>query len=281
MDFKNLQNFIPLEDKVRDYQGEDRIVSSHELAERLGDTPSVCVPTGLGMLDNIIGGAEEGELIVVTGPSGEGKTTLLMSITQNIKEPSAWFTLEVTPKQFIRKMKSRGDLPLFYLPNENTKSSMDWVEERIVESVVKFKTKVIFIDHVHSILSSARYTNNVSLEIGEMVQRVKDIAIKYNLIIYLIAHCKDNSTNPQAEIRKEDIRDSGMIVRIADTVLGVWRIKNDDSVDSKRRPLDLDPTDTKAKLRVLKNRRTGNLGAVTLWHKDHYLSDIDPVYQYE
>lgn len=281
MDFKNLNNFTPIEDRVRDYKGEDRIVSSHELAERLGDKPSVVVPTGLSMLDNIIGGAEEGELIVVTGPSGEGKTTLLMTITQNINEPSAWFTLEVTPKQFIRKMKSRGELPLFYLPNENTKSSMDWVEERIVESVVKFQTKVVFIDHVHSILSSARYTNNVSLEIGEMVQRVKDIAIKYNLIIYLIAHCKDNGTNPNAEIRKEDIRDSGMIVRIADTVLGVWRVNNDDALDSKRRPLDLRPEDVKAKVRVLKNRRTGNLGSLFVYHKDHYLSDIDPTYPYE
>lgn len=276
----NLENYISAEEKLRDYAGEDRIVSSHELAERLGDTPSVTVPTGIELLDNIMGGAEEGELIVVTGPSGEGKTTLLMSITQNITVPSAWFTLEVTPRQFIRKMKAQGELPLFYLPNENTKSSIEWVEQRVIESVLKYNTKVIFIDHVHSILSSARYSNNVSLEIGEMVQRVKDMAIKHNLIIYLIAHCRDNNVNPNAEIRKEDIRDSGMIVRIADTVLGVWRVNNDSTLDQKTRPRELNPGDCKAKVRVLKNRRTGDLGTTFLYHKDHYLSDTDPIYPY-
>jgi len=208
-------------------------------------------------------------------------TTMLMSITQNLTEKSAWFTLEVTPQQFIRKMKARGVLPEFYVPNENTESHIKWLEERIIESVVKYNTRIIFIDHIHMIMSLAKYQQNISLEIGDLVQRIKQLAIKYGLVIFLIAHCLDNKTAPTAEIRKEDIRDSGMIIRIADTILGVWRIRNDDDVDVKRRPNDLDENDNKAKVRVLKNRKTGKLGAIALYHYDHYLTEHDPRYPYD
>jgi replicative DNA helicase len=270
-----------LEEQLLDYTGEDRMVSSYELAERLGDAPPKTAKLGIGTLDRILEGVEPGELIVVTGPSGEGKTTLLMTITQNLTEPSAWFTLEVTPQQFIRKMKARGKLPLFYIPNENTESHIKWLEERIIESIVKFNTRIIFIDHVHMIISLAKMQGNVSLEIGDVVQQLKKLAVKYNLIMFLVAHCTDNKTQPTAEIRKEDIRDSGMIVRISDTVLGVWRVKNDDEITSKRRPADLEETDNKAKVRVLKNRRTGGVGALFMWHHNHYLTEHDTRYPYD
>lgn len=268
-------------EKLLDYSGEDRMVSSHELAEKLGDKGPDVIRTGVDTLDRLLEGVEPGELVIVTGPSGEGKTTLLMSVTQNLKFPSAWFTLEVTPRQFIKKMKARGNLPLFYLPNEVTEQHVKWILERIVESVVKYNTRIIFIDHIHSIMSLEHFSGNASLEIGDVVQKIKNLAVQYNLVVFLIAHCKDNSMQPTAEIRKEDIRDSGMIVRICDTAIGVWRVKNDDELATKRRPTDLDESDNKAKVRVLKNRRTGNVGAFFMWHRNHYLSEFNQDYPYD
>jgi replicative DNA helicase len=270
-----------LEDHLVNYQGDDRIVSSNELAAQLDiDTP-VHQLTGVPSIDRILGGVEPGEMIIVSGPTGEGKTTLLMSITANMAErniPSVWFTLEVTPKSFIQKIKKacKDKLPLFYLPNRNTDNQLEWLEQRIIEAKTKHDVKVVFIDHVHQIFSLHRVkSNSVSLEIGDMVGKIKQIAIDHHLVIFLIAHTRDNGERPDAEPRKEEIRDSGLISRLADSIILVWRIKNDEDLESRRRPKDLGEEDTRAKVRIVKNRREGKLGTFLMNHEDGMLTELD------
>lgn len=270
-----------LEDKLYIYDGPDRIVSSEELAERLKDTPALAQPTGVSSLDRILNGVEAGELIIVGGPTGEGKTTLLMSITRNMAYaniPSTWFTLEVTPDSFMRKLKKAcGEkMPHFYIPNENTDNQLDWIEQRIIEAKVKYDTKVVFIDHIHQIFSLHRVqSSSVSLEIGDMVGKIKQMALDHNLTIFLIAHTRDNSTNPKAEPRKEEIRDSGLISRLADAIILVWRVRNSDELTSTMRPSSISEDDVKAKVRVVKNRREGKLGTFFMNHEAGLLNEVD------
>jgi replicative DNA helicase len=205
-------------------------------------------------------------------------TTLLMSITRNMawKDiPSVWFTLEVTPKSFIRKIKNacgEGRMPLFYLPNQNTENHLEWIEQRVIEAKVKYDAKVVFIDHIHQIFSLHKVrSSSVSLEIGDMVGKIKQMAIDHHLVIFLIAHTRDNSEAPTNEPRKEEIRDSGLISRLADSIVLVWRVRNEDPVDSKRRPASLGEEDIKAKIRVVKNRRDGRLGTFLADHQNGIL----------
>lgn len=301
----NAKETFEVESFFSTYEGADKVVRSVELFEKLKEfkKDNPVIDTGLPSLDRILGGVEAGELIVVTGPSGEGKTTLLMSITKNIAlagEKSLWFTLEVTPSQFMDKLNmSSGELPDFLIPqsamdmadDEYVKSwerkhgrqyeTMDWVEDKIVEAKVKFDTeekqlKIVFIDHIHMLFALDKQARNLSLEIGDLVARIKYWALSKGIAIFLIAHCRDITTEMSArEPRMADIRDSGMISRLADSVVGVWRIKNsNDGSKLKRETIGED--DNKTKVVVFKNRRKGKLGYFTAYVRDHYLSeDVD------
>lgn len=283
----------------------DKIVTSHELQQEMlaKEDSFFKTKTGFDSMDRLLDGVEAGELVIVTGPSGEGKTTLLMSITENMakaKVESVWFTLEVTPRQFLQKLSKMSDtMPLFYIPRKGIDDAdpefvkwwekehhhryemINWIETKVKEALSRAQNegkelRCVFIDHIHQIFSIERVERNISLELGDMVAKLKKIAVENNLVFFLVAHNKDPQESATLrEPRKEDIRDSGLIVRLADTVIGVWRIPNDDDGTAHRRK-EINENDNKAKIRVFKNRRTGKLGYFIAYHRNHYLTEEDP-----
>jgi replicative DNA helicase len=271
-----IEKFLDKEEELFNYDGTDRVVLATDLAEELKLTEDSIFnfKTGIPSMDRILEGVECGELAVITGLSGQGKTSLMMTLTSNMANggvKSVWFSLEVTPRQLLKKLSAKTDnLPEFYIPRENTDNTLKWIEERIIEAQSKFNTQVVFIDHINAIYSLENSKGNVSLEIGDLVAKIKQFALKYNLIIFLVAHCKDPVDNKEPNERS--IRDSGMILRLADIAMGIWRVKNE---KESTRLEEIDEEDTWAKVRVWKNRRTGKLGWWYMNHDKHHLVEVE------
>lgn len=237
----NPEEQLKIEEQLFDYQGDDEVVSSFELKELL-DKQSIYefqIMTTLPTLDYYLGGFVGGELTVVSGPSGNGKTLLCQSFTsQFIKQDyrTVWFSFEVRMEQFIKQFGD--DLPLFYAPKTLADKSIKWLYSRIYEAKLKYGCRCVFIDHLHFLVTMGR--QNMSTEIGAIMRNLKKMALDLNMTFFLIAHT--TKPNPDYEPGLGSARDSSFIEQEADNVFYIWR-RNDNPNNSI--------------LKIAKNRRCG------------------------
>ncbi len=243
------------------YDGEDRVISSEEMLEEMkaeNRKPIFKLKSEIPKLDELIGDFRGGQVIVLSAPTGQGKTTFAQTLTYSFKNQESnclWFSYEVGFEDFIEKMP---DTPVFYLPHRIKQNSLSWLEVRIKEAIVKFDAKVVFIDHLHYLLEMQKMAEakSISLLVGMMMRELKRIALENEIIIFLISHMRkvryDESTLPDID----DLRDSSFVGQEADMVLFLHRITE----EFEGRLVFTN----NAILKVAKNRRTGNLGFVKL-----------------
>jgi archaellum biogenesis ATPase FlaH len=202
---------------LKEYDGEDRIISSHEMADWIKSRKdvSITIKSGMLALDHALeGGFFTGELYAISGPTKNGKTLLSQTLTKNFfmqQYFSLWFTFELPPKQFLGCFP---DLPLIYMPRLLKSHDLDWVCNRIIESYQKYHTRVVFLDHLHYLFDMAK-TKNPSMEIGTVIRRLKKMAVDNNLLIFLMCHTSKAGVE---NLSYQSIRDSSFVSQEADSV---------------------------------------------------------------
>jgi replicative DNA helicase len=256
----DIKNLIEIEKKLYSYEGQDRIMSSHDMAKALREEDKpIQIKSGIPSLDKYIDGFEGGELIVISGLTGNGKTLLAQTLTQSFHNQgvrSLWFSYEVMPANFL---KSFGEnIPLFYMPARLLGNSITWLSTRIHEAKLKYQIRAVFVDHLHFIVEMNR--GNMSMEIGVVMRAIKKMALKFNIAFFLIAHtmkCK-----PETELGIGDTRDSSFIEQEADNVFYIWRTRKE----------------RQAVLKIAKNRRKGVFEKkITLFKVGHFLEELQNV----
>lgn len=233
---------IDREEELYKYNGEYRVRLSTEIWE---DLQKIELPPsyrlGFPTLDEAVGGVVPGELIVISGWTGHGKTSFLRTVTKNLIKQEItplWFQFEETYLQFLGKFQSMGyeSIPVFALPERLKDHAVDWLEERIEEGKVKWGIKVVMIDHLHRLLDHRLKkkaileagSNNISTFVGANVMAIKQIAIKHDLPVFLIAHTsKPKPADSKEKLDLGSVRDSSFIEQEADLVLYVYRDKRE------------------------------------------------------
>lgn len=239
----DLMQQIEHEQKLASYSGEDRVESADiVLALYRKDRPKVDpYKSKLPTLDKTIDGFYPGQLVIISGTTGHGKTTVAQTITQALCEQITfplWFSYEVDCDDFLSMFPS--DMTRYiYMPVKLKENTLEWLEERILEARLKYDIKAIFVDHLHYLISM-NPRQNASFLIGETVRGLKQFALKYKIVMFLIAHMA--KTRNDEEPGLGHIRDSSFVEQEADTVLYVWRPQVDRN---------------KTILKVAKNRKRG------------------------
>lgn len=264
-----------LKDIYRMYNEEDRVISSIEANKNIQklkkeEGSRLLIKSHYKSLDKIIDGFFPGNLITISAPTKQGKTLFCQNLTENfIKDDikSLWFSYEVPMEEFLERFDI--DVPLFYLPRMLKNNTLIWIEQRIIESVVKFNTKVIFIDHLHYVLDLAALQKNinVSLQIGSILRELKRMAIKWKVAIFLIAHIAKTTLDQPPTLA--DLRDSSFIAQESDIVLMIWRKVKEDSSP----PI----LSNSAILSVQAHRRKGTTGNIPLTYVNGKLRETSEV----
>lgn len=213
-----------------EYDGPDRIVHFTEYL-KLKEEENRGIKSfnsTFPQFDQKLEGLQTGELTVVSGKTGEGKTLLAESWMRGLMKNSpdlkaCFFSYEVQPKSLLQKYSDNPQAPL-YLPLTLQTSDFTWLSERVWEAAVKQNCRLFVFDHLHFLIDMAE-RHNMSLNIGKFMRELKQkIAVGLNVSVILIAHQKGVPKGEDPSL--EDVRDSTFITQEADNVIIVWRRPN-------------------------------------------------------
>lgn len=205
------------------YEGPDRIVPAMEMAIKYQHEPECLINLNSGItgIDKLCGGFRDGELITISGYTKNGKTLLAQTLTAAFIQQNCfplWFSFEVPTRQFLRQFPT---VPHLFLPLELKANAIDWVEDRIIEALQKFNCRCVFIDHLHFLFDLGR-SRNPSLDIGQVIRRLKGMTIKYEIIIFLLCHTQQPKEGDEG-LGYEKIRDSSFVAQESDAVIMIAR----------------------------------------------------------
>lgn len=203
----------------------------------------------LATLGKTLAGLHPGELTVLSGLTGTGKSSLASQITLSCglhKVPVLLFTLEMTTEDVFRRMvyqlsgvssdrvrnKTFSSREEGRVRNaiERIKNMPIYVESRLpslpaIHAAIRrhrqaHGTGLVIIDHLHILRPTGRETNR-NRQVGDMTRDVKLMAsVEFHIPILLLAQLNRKvSERPGATPTLQDLRDSGEIEQHADNVL--------------------------------------------------------------
>jgi archaellum biogenesis ATPase FlaH len=238
--------------------GSDEVFHLADVAERQKITIDTIYPLGMPCFDNVLmGGILPGDLILIGGETGNGKTTLMQDFSANLMlndKPLKvlLFTFEVLPQFVWLKYQEMGitNIHPIYVPLKNTSGSIDWIEKKVAEAKKKYQVDAIAIDHMGFLAPKQNAVNarnvaaNYSTFLTQIARELKALAIREEVPVIVPVHVRKTQ-----ELSLNDIANSAGLAQEADVVFLIQRERagKDDSTYYTD-----DTTITLAK-----NRRTG------------------------
>lgn len=231
------------------------ILHASEAAKRQEIDTDVAYPIDMKSFDDaLLGGFSPGELIVVAGKTGCGKTTIMQDwtvkfatggMTKHDPLPALWFSYEVLVKPLWNKFISMGadETTPIYLPSYNESGNIEWVIDMINSGIDKEGIKVVAIDHLGFLKAPKGNYANSSDAITHTVRELKRLAVKKGIIIMLPVHMRKTHNK---SMDTDDIKDSSGIGQEADTVFFIDREKEQDGAFKQG-----------SRVGLIKNRKTG------------------------
>ena len=226
--------------------------------------------TGVWELDKALkGGICYGQVCLLTGKRGEGKSTFMSNIfadaiDQNIGcfaysgelpafQFKAWLNMQLAGNSHMSVRKDEFGDDEYYLDTETDERISEWYRgkafiydwqsiegeetESLLETVQKVvsrrNVKLVCIDNLMTAMDIVDDQSNLYLAQSNFVRQLKDIVMRYDVAIILVAHPrKSGKDDKNSDFDNDIVSGSSNITDRVDIVLNYSRAKEDDSFDS-------------------------------------------------
>lgn len=258
------------------------------------------VPSGYTDLDNILGGLQKSDLIILAARPSCGKTSLALDIARNVavkaKQGVGIFSLEMSKEQLVdRLLCAEANVNLWsmrtgHLSDSGANDDFSrighalgvlseapiYIDDSASASIMEIRAKarrlqmekslgLIIVDYLQLMESRGGGSDNRVQEISEITRGLKSIARELNIPVIALSQL-----SRQVELQKPAIpklahlRESGSIEQDADIVMFIYR----KAADRNYRFEDLAPDERHtAEIHIAKHRN-GPTGIVTLFFDD-------------
>lgn len=213
------------------------IILLSEAADRQAQDTSRQISSGFTDIDNCMdGGFREGDVTVIAGIPGHGKTTLGRMFTLNFAKqgiPSLWFSHEMTMRELWDSFEKMGaDKSLISFVPTFLEADIKWMFDVMDKAIAEQGIKAVFIDTLGDVERSREkgVVENYSTILKQICKSFRDFAVSREIMIFEIAHCTKNTRSNSSETSNNDIADSNGIPAAATTVLHVWRDNDSDNL---------------------------------------------------
>jgi len=132
--------------------------------------------------------------------------------------------LEQSSEELIEQRAENGQfIPNYLSPKKHSAHvDPDWIEQRIVESIAKYNSKMVMLDHMGYIEVGADYRREGEhLRIEKKLQALKHLAIKWNVVIVILIQLSQMEEEQAPQLR--DLKGSSAIRQELDQILLLWR----------------------------------------------------------
>lgn len=219
------------------------------------------ISTGFENLDKYIK-FELGNFITITGYPGSGKsqfmTNLILNLAKNYEFKTLFCAFENSVKQLKKKWcqmligcptinandelieelrtKTYGFMNEYFYPLQDFTNNLniDNILEIAEESIQMYGIKCVVIDPFNKI--GYTKTNNITEDIGSVLNKITAFAKKNNVLVFLVAHPTKPSERKinKAEVPSGfDIAGSANFLNMSDVVLTVYRNQDEEANKSK------------------------------------------------
>jgi replicative DNA helicase len=241
------RDLVPIKQVIHEYY--ERI---DELGRRPDDISGI--PTGLVDIDNLLGGLQKSDLLIVAGRPGMGKTGFLLGALRHaalvMKQRVAMFSLEMSSEQLLQRliaMDTRIDTQrlrtgnlndnewdIFFQALESYDTANIFLDDTPAITPLALRTKcrrlyneygldLVIVDYLQLMSGDSRTDNRVQ-EVSNISRNLKVLAKELKVPVLTAAQLsRAVEHRPDKKPQLSDLRESGSLEQDADIVMFIHR----------------------------------------------------------